>query len=276
LVAAVVAVLAIAVPLDLWGRQIDGAKRVVYPELYSELRKEPPGIVAVYPLGPDSDNLAIFYRPSFGKPVFNGYRTGSETHPVKGDLQALEDPGTVPQLAALGVRYVVIRPGTASQSWHPRPNRNYRGLRVIQRTSDGASYRVVARPVPAIVTFAGGFYGTERSSRQFARWMRGPRARIDVSGSCDRCVGRVQLTAASFARGRVLAVRDDTGALRALRYVRTEPTTVSFRVRFRGRASYYLSTLPGPESISATTGGTDPRVVSIQVVSPMIFSPNRS
>jgi hypothetical protein len=271
----VVAVLAIAVPLDLWGRQVDGARRVDYPRLYSELKREPPGIVAVYPLGPDSDNLAIFYRPSHGKPVLNGHRTGSETHPLKGDLQALADPGTVPQLAALGVRYVVVREGAASQPWHPRPGQRFRGLRVIQRTRDGTSFRVVANPAPAIVSFGPGFYGSERTSQQFMRWMAGPRARIDVRGDCDPCVGRVRLRAASFARTRVLVVRDEGGANRALAYVRTEPTTVSFRARFRRRASFFLSTRPGPESIAAATGGSDPRVVSIQVASPMTFVRDR-
>jgi hypothetical protein len=273
---AVVAVLAIAVPLDLWGRQVHGARRVDYPRLYSELKWEPPGIVAVYPLGPDSDNLAIFYRPSHGKPILNGYRTGSETHPVKGDLQALGDPGTVPQLAALGVRYVVVRRGAASQPWHPLANERFRGLSVIERTRDGTSFRVVANPAPAIVTFGPGFYASERTSQQFMRWMRGPSARIDVQGDCDPCVGRVQLTAASFARARALVVSDEDGAILRLAYIRTGPTTVSFPARFRRRASFFLSTRPGPESIAATAGGTDPRVVSVQVASPMTFATDRS
>jgi hypothetical protein len=273
---AVVAVLAIAVPLDLWGRQVDGAKRVVYPRLYSDLKQEAPGIVAVYPLGPDSDNLAIFYRPSHGKPVLNGYRTGSETHPVKGDLQALADPGTVSQLAALGVRYVVVREDAASQPWHPRAGQRFRGLSVIQSTDDGTSFRVVAKPAPAIVTFGPGFYPSERTPRQFLRWMRGPRARIDVQGNCHPCNGRVRLTAASFARTRALVVRDESGAIRTLAYIGTAPTTVSFPVRFHGRASFFLSTRPGPESIAAIAGGTDPRVVSIQLVSPMRYIRERS
>jgi hypothetical protein len=147
---------------------------------------------------------------------------------------------------------------------------------VIQSTRDGTSFKVVAKPAPAIVTFGPGFYGSERTSRQFMRWMGGPRAQIDVRGKCDPCVGRVQLTAASFARARVLVVRDERGAIRALAFIQTGPTKVSFPVRFRRRASFFLSTRPGAESIAATTGGSDTRVVSVQVASPMTFVPGQS
>jgi hypothetical protein len=86
----------------------------------------------------------------------------------------------------------------------------------------------------------------------------------------------VQLTAASFARARVLVVRDERGAIHALAFIQTEPTKVSFPVRFRRRARFFLSTRPAAESIAATTGGSDTRVVSVQVASPMTFVPGQS
>jgi hypothetical protein len=274
--AAVVAVLAVVVPLDLWGRQIDDPQRIVHPRLYSELKQEPTGTVAVYPLGPDSDNFAIFYRPAHGKPVLNGYRTGSETHPVKGDLQVLRDPATPPRLAALGVRYVVVRARAASQPWQPRANERFAGLRAILSTRDGSSFRVVAKPVPAVVSFGPGFYAPEWSGRGFLRWMLAQKARIDLQGDCDACDGLVRLTAASFARGRTLSVRNDVGALVARRDVQTVPTTVSFRARFRRSTSFFLSTEPGPESIAAATGVADDRIVSLQIASPMTFLAKQS
>ena len=269
--AAVVAVLAVLVPLDLWGRQIDDPKRIVEPQLYSALKQEPTGTVAVYPLGPESDNFAIFYRPAHGKPVMNGYRTGSETHPVKGDLQVLRDPTTPPRLAALGVRYVVVRARAASQPWQPRPHEHFRGLREILSTSDGSTFRVVTKPADAVVSFGPGFYGLEWAGHGFLRWMLAQGARIDLQGNCNPCDGLVRLTAASFARGRTLSVRNEAGALLLRRDVRTEPTTVSFRARFRRRTSFFLSTDPGPESIAAATQVADDRIVSLQIASPMTF-----
>jgi hypothetical protein len=274
--AAVIALLAVVVPLDLWGRQVHDPKRIVDPMLYSELEHEPPGIVAVYPLGPDSDNFAVFYRPAHDKPVLNGYRTGSETHPVKGDLQFLRDPTTPPRLAALGVRYVVVRAEGASQPWQPHPHERFLGLRKILSTRDGTSFRVVAKPATAVVSFGPGFSAPEWSGRGFLRWMLAQKARIDVQGDCDACDGQVRLTAASFARGRTLSVRDEAGTLLARRDVRTAPTTISFKARFRRRASFFLSTEPGPESIAAATGVADDRIVSVQIASPMTFVAKQS
>jgi hypothetical protein len=272
--AAVVAVLAVAVPLDLWGRQVHGAMRVTYPEVYSTLRDEPRGTLAVYPLSPLTDNVAIFFRPAHRKPVFNGYRTGSETHPLKGDLQDLAQPSTVPRLAALGVRYVIVTPG-GSQPWQPQPDQRFRGLQFVMGSKDGSLFRVVARPAAAIVSFGSGFFPAEWNSPRFLRWMTAPEAHIELRGSCEPCVGQVRLTAASLAQDRVLRVTDEQGELIAVRRVRAHPTAISFPVRFQRRARITLGTLPGPELISEATGTADYRRVSIQVEVPMSFVSSR-
>jgi hypothetical protein len=268
--AAAVVTLAVAVPLDLWGPPPYGPSRLVYPPVYSELKSEPPGILAVYPLGA-RDNAAILYRPAHDKAVFNKL-AGTDLDLVKGDLQALSDPGTVPRLAALGVRYVVVTPG-ASEPWQPRPVQSFRGLRVIDRMPSGTSFRVTAKPVTAVVSAGTGFDFLARIADRFMRWMIAPDASITVQGRCDPCVGRVRITAASFARPRLLTVRNEAGGLLKRTTIGVQPTSVSFPVRFRRRSSFNLHTQPGPESIAAATGSFDPRRVSISIAVPMAFVP---
>jgi hypothetical protein len=106
--------------------------------------------------------------------------------------------------------------------------------------------------------------------------MAGPDARIEVQGRCDPCRGNIRFTAASLARRRTLVVRDANGDVIAGANVSTHPSTVSFPVRFHRRASFFLSTRPGPESIAAATGVGDPRVVSIQVSLPATFVQTRT
>jgi hypothetical protein len=270
--AAVVMTLAVAVPLDLWGPEPWGPTRLVYPHVYTELRSEPAGILAAYPFG-GADNAAILYRPAHNKAVFNS-QAGTDSEPVKADLQALSDPGTVPRLAALGVRYVVVTAGT-NRPWQPRPAQSFKGLRVIDRTPSGTSFRVTARPVTAVVSAGMGFDFPERIADQFMRWMSAPDASIMVQGRCDPCVGRVRITAASFARPRLLTVRNEVGALLKSTTIGVAPTSVSFPVRFRRHSSLDLHTQPGPESIAAATGTSDQRRVSIQIAVPMEFVPRR-
>ena len=267
--AAVVVSLAVAVPLDLWGPPPYGPSRLVYPRVYSELRTEPPGILAAYPLG-GVDNAAILYRPAHDKAVFNDL-VRTDLHLVKGDLQALSDPGTVPRLAALGVRYVVVTPG-ATEPWQPRPAQSFPGLRVIDRMPSGTSFRVTAKPETAVVSAGTGFDFLERIADRFTRWMIAPVGDITVQGRCDPCVGRVRLTAASFARPRLLTVRNEAGVLLKRTTIGGAPTSVSFPVRFRHHSRFTLHTRPGPESIAAA-GISDPRHVSIQIAVPMEFIP---
>jgi hypothetical protein len=270
LAVAVVTFLAVAVPLDLWGRQIHGALRLTDPSIYTALADKPPGTLAVYPLGPSADNLAAFYRPKHKKPIFNGYRTGTETHPMKSDFQELADPQTVARLAALGVRYVIVT-DFGSQPWQPRPGQRFQGLQPMMRTSDGQLFRVTAKPAAGIASFGPGFLPPEWSPPRFLRWMSAPEAKIELRGPCDPCEGEVRFTAASFARERIVRIYGSNGELIALRRVRAVPTEISFPVRFRKRTMLTLGTLPGPESIGAVTRTADYRHVSIQVASPMSF-----
>ena len=274
--ATVIAILAVAVPLDLWGRQVHGSSRVVIPPLYTELKREAPGIVAVYPITGVTDNVAAFYRPAHDKPVYNNFRAGTQWDPVKGELQALGDPEVVPRLATLGVKYVLVRriyEINDLKPWQPRPAQNFDGLQVIHRTPDATTYRVVAEPAPAIfVSFGSGFDFAERTGDRFTRWVVDPVSQIRVQGDdCDPCVGRLRLTVSSFAQPRDLQIRDEKGALLKRTVVGIEPMTVSVPVHVDGRATFTLSTNPGVQSIDEATGNGDPRIVSLQIAAPIDF-----
>ena len=266
----VVPVLAIVVAVDLWGREIDGSSRVVYSPMYTALKSQPPGIVAVYPLTYIIDNAAVFYRPAHGKRLFNGFRLRTDYSLAKQDFQALRQQRVVEQLATLGVRYVVVSKG-ATAPWEPRPNERFPGLRPMRSTSDGTVFRVVARPALAAVLAESGFSAAEWIGNTTMRWLVDRKARIELRGACDPCTGWVHFTAASFAQPRTLTIRDSAGKVIAERNVGVTPTTVRFRARFRHRMKLSFTTTPGPQSIQAT-GIPDPRSVSLQVAVPITFS----
>ena len=210
---------------------------------------------------------------------FNNYRSGTEWDPVKGELQALGDPGVVARLATLGVRYIFVRKVTEVEPkpWQPRPSQQFAGLRTMHRTRDATTYRVVAERAPAIfVTFGSGFDFPERNADRFTRWIVRDVADIGVEGDdCDPCVGRVQLVVSSFGQPRQLEIRDERGELLERALVGIQPETVSFPVHVNGRARFVLRTRPGVQSIAAATGAPDPRIVSIEVGAPMKFVPDR-
>jgi hypothetical protein len=269
---AVLAALAIVVPLDLWGRQHDGSSRVNYPEVYEALRSAPRGIVAVYPFSPaDADQGVVFDRPAHGMPLFNGARVGTESATAKSDLAALSDPGNAARLAALGVRYVVVK-GGAKDAWQPRPEQRFAGLRVMNRARDGTLFRVVAEPATVVALSRHGFWSPERVGTTFYRWLTSQEARVELRGRCEPCIGTLRFEAASFAQTRTLTIRQGDRVL-SRRRIGTSSTAVSVFVVFRRRTELTLSTDPGPQSIQETTGMVDDRDVSIQITVPLRFQP---
>ncbi|HEX2112412.1 MAG TPA: hypothetical protein VHF67_12765, partial [Gaiellaceae bacterium] len=177
--------------------------------------------------------------------------------------------------AALGVRYVVVVADAATESWEPRADERFDGLQVMRRTNEGTVFRVTADPAPGVVLVRHGFWPPEGIAGASLRWMSTD-GRVEVRGNCNRCVGEIRMTAASFAQPRMLTVRDDAGKVIARRGIGIAMTKVSIPIRFEHRADLYFDTRPGPQSIAEATGIPDPRSVSIQVAVPITFasSPN--
>jgi O-antigen/teichoic acid export membrane protein len=127
------------------------------PAEYAALAKAPPGVLAEYPLEESTDYL--FWQRVHHRPLFNGAPGDSIAEQLRLRLVDPAAPGTAEQLAALGVTAIVTHrnafhfaegaPEVPNASWGP-------GYQLLARAPDGSSsWRVVARPAPAVAIFTG-------------------------------------------------------------------------------------------------------------------------
>ena len=272
--AAVLTMLAVVFAVDLRAQPSPATTKIQYPAIYKLLKRQPPGIVAEYPLNlaPTVGSLQSFYQEAHEHALFAGAPSGSEAESRKLELQFLLAGRTVPDLAAYGVDYVV--------AYHPDPlkppraGQAIRGLRLIGGDANATLYRVAA-PSSSFTSYGvRGFHLTE-GEQPGARWMAQNGAELELLGRCRPCVGVVTLQAASFAEPRILTIVDDRG--RRLSSKRIEPMGggVRFRVRFSRRTILRLSTNPPPIPINSVIPGLDTRTVSIYLVQPVRFAPDR-
>jgi hypothetical protein len=273
--AALLVLVTVLVPVDLWDRPPVTTYRVETPRIYSVLRAQPPGIVAEYPLRPvldARDYLDLYFQEAHGKPILNGYLSGPYEQRAL-SLTRLDDPATAGKLATLGVRYVLLTPWRVmpgvSDPGHPG-----RGFRAIARDRYGSLYRVAAKPMPFIYARKG--LEPQEAPGIDYRWATGSQVELEVLAPCTSCTGTLQFMSASFGRGRVLKVRAHGGKELLTTYVGPHRRLVSLPLRFSRRIVIDLSTIPGPQSIQETTGLPDPRRVSINLEKPrFLISPRR-
>ena len=143
------------------------------------LAAQPDGIVAGYPLlradqGPNSDWL--FWQRVHRKRLFNGAPVGSLPDAVRSGLEGIADPVTVPALAALGVRYVVVNRAAYGES--PPPLR-IKGLKRIGGDAGQVVYQVTARPAGGVVavTPEPSELGQDGKTR---RWLAGAASEMSI------------------------------------------------------------------------------------------------
>jgi len=120
------------------------------PSIYRVLRKQPPGAVAEYPLVAATLGAydQVFRQDYHGRPILNGYYSGSPAEARALSLARLDDPATPRRLASLGIRYVVLNttagyygpPGAAGH-----PTRQFRRI----AAADGFELYVIACAVSA-------------------------------------------------------------------------------------------------------------------------------
>jgi hypothetical protein len=121
--------------------------------------RTPPGILAVYPLVPRLDYF--LWQTRHHRPLLNTNAFGSAADDEQHALVNPGTAGTAQQLALLGVTSIVtygdaLRWGPAEYprnppSWGP-------GYRLVARSMNGTTtWRVVARPAPALVAAVSGF-----------------------------------------------------------------------------------------------------------------------
>jgi hypothetical protein len=272
--AAALVAIAVVVVVDLRALPSPTTTKIEYPAIYELLERQPPGIVAEYPLNlaPTVDSLQSLYQDSHEHRLFAGARSGSDAESRKVELKFLLAERTVPDLAAYGVDYVItFHPDPSAL---PRAGQAIRGLQMIGGDRDSTLYRVVGRPSDFTAYGQRGFHLTEGEDPG-TRWMGQNGAELELRGRCDPCVGTVSFPAAAFAAPRTLTIKDGRG--RTLSSDRIEVTSdrVRFRVNFSRRTVLHLSTQPPPIPINSVIPGPDARAVSISLGQPVVFVPDR-
>jgi hypothetical protein len=262
----ILALASVAVPTDLWGRLAGRTNTVAVPPVYRVLARQPSGLVAQYPLTPVGENLydELFFQNTHGKPIINGYLEGSMEERRALSLSNLAAPNTASRLSALGVRYVVVET-TPPGYGLPLPGTPGPGFRLLFKDPYANLYLVTGKPPgKALATVASGFSYDEATPEGTLDWLERPRGAIVLTGTCSPCRGLLSITASSFARPRLVTVTTSAGRVLARRTVSTQ-VKLSMPLEFSRQTTLYLSTTPGPQSISKTTGSPDPRSVSVQL-----------
>ena len=252
-------VLGAVVFTDLWARDpaIGSPERVVVPPTLRALERQPPGIVATYPIEPAPSArsgpvyTAVFHRHR----VFNGYRQATPSETRKLGLSRLLLPWVPGELRAYGVRYVLVEAPAdiGGNDELPSPGTTIPGLEVIAEDASATLYRVVAEPATDVVLARSGFSYIDGTGAGAYRFMTSATGTLDLRSDCGDCRRELTLTATAVAEPRRLVVRDGGGRALARIRVPLAATPVRVPVSIRGgRAVVSLTTDPGPGPISPT------------------------
>jgi hypothetical protein len=256
------------VVLDLWTHPSPASSPLPRPAVYETIARQPPGIVAEYPLFANviPEYSFALYQGIHHHPILNYY--GQETRQEARALWIanLEDPDTAGQLRLLGVRYVVLHAGVPAGV--PPPGTPGRGFTRIADQDGGTLYRVDAAPRASMAWPALGFSSPEGTpGNQFA-WMVEAKAEVDVIARCRPCEGTVRMEMASFARPRRVRIRDASGRVLLDRQITEQSQQVAFEAAFDRSGRFTIETDPGPESVTEATGAPDPRDLAVLVHEP--------
>jgi hypothetical protein len=230
----------IAVPLDLWAPQGANITRIKTPSIYRTLARQPPGLVAQYPIGPAAASLynPLFYQDVYDMPTINGFLEGSFEETRGLSLANLTYPAAASRLAALGVRYVLVAPGPLG-----------RGFRLIAREPFAYLYAVTASPLgPALATTGEGFQTVAETSYGPIAWLVQPRGTIELAGPCTTCNGVLRMTLLSTGQPRQVTISEADGHVLARGSV-AGATQVNLPLRFTKRTILHITTQPGPQPV---------------------------
>ena len=271
--APLVAVLAVVIAADLYVEPDVRATRVSFPSIYTALKSQPEGIVAEYPLGlavTQRDNFATWHQDAHGFPLFNGWRAKSESETMKLDLDDLEDRRTIPALAQLGVRYIVIQRLITPPPNLPKPGSRVNGLELLDEDWFGAVYRVTAQPATVIALSKRGFDHVEAGPDGIWRWMILQNAQLDIRGSCAPCDARLTFRAGpGYNVPRRIIVRDARGRVLARRRVAQTKTLVTVPLRFSRHTTVTISTDPPPKPAYELGPLPDARPLGVRLWRPL-------
>jgi hypothetical protein len=275
LAVAVTGALLALVATDLRTAPPDGTHLIVPPPVYAKLAKAPPGIAVEYPLVPAAQSRYgdIFYQGWHDKPVLNGYPEGSPEERRAIGLADLRDPATARGLAALGVRWVMVRQDLEAAGL-PDPGRPRGDYRFVANDGYLTLYELRTSGRPVLVSPWTGFYPSDPGPNGPIAWLRDPSGRLEVHGErCDPCAGTVRLHLQSMG-GEPRTVTISAGG-RVLARRRIVEGGVAVPVRFRRSTTLTITATPGPRKISEVLGTADARQVSVAVTRPRFVREGR-
>lgn len=269
--AAIVAVAAVVVVLDLWAPVPYHFERLKVPHLYAILAKQPPGIYADYPLGPANirpDYHDLYLQEYAGDhPTVNGYQTGTVEAERDEGLADLSAPGVGGRLRDLGVRYVLLERHPIEPFVAASPPTH--GFVELASESYGTLYRNDNPPAPTVEALAG-FSVPEGDPAEPFRWITAPVARLRVTAICSTCKGVLGFGVASFARPRIVTVTDNANGRVLYRGRVGTFSEVSIPLTFNHTTVLRITASPGPQSVHATNGSPDTRSVSVNLQAPRL------
>jgi hypothetical protein len=275
---AVCAVLSAVVLVDLWARPPYTATPIVVPSVVRLLAHQAPGVYAEYPLTNGFDfggntGDAFFQAYAGDHDLFDGFFPETSSEARKMELQYLLAPRTVPDLAAMGVRYLLVQKERPA-AMYPGPGAPIPGARLIGSDSYATLYRIVARPGPFSSFDSVGFSPPEGEGPTYSRWMTAGDGQMEITSRASKALAvRVSFVAASYLQPRRLVIRDGASVVydAVLPY---SPVPVAFTIPVRGRTTLHLHASPAPQSPHAVNpADPDTRMLSIQVSGPLTITP---
>jgi hypothetical protein len=250
----------IAIPLDLWTPQHGRVEKLSTPHIYRTLARQPPGLVAEYPLAAASFNTYsdIFFQGAYNKPLINGYQEDSFQERLALSLDVLADPTTAPRLATLGVRYVLLDASPASWGAWPPAGKPGSGFRLIAHEPYADLYLVTAQPQsPALAAAGEGFGVTELTKSGTLAWLEQPSGTVNLVGTCTKCRGVLSMTLLPYAQPRQVTIRDSHGRTLAHGTV-GQAAPVKIPLKFSRHTSIEVIATPQGSETSPSVAVADP------------------
>lgn len=208
---AVVAIAATAVVVDLWSKPADTTAPLPTVRVLAD--GVPRGLVAEYPL---FDNAVPEYSPvarqdQHGRPLLNGYSSGTVQEARARWLFDLADPRTAGRLALLGVTSVVYNPAPPPAG-APAGGKPGRGFTLVREADGLALLRVAARPADSFSWPHEGFSTIEGTPGTRYSWLTSDEGTIEVMHRRqDAVAGTMQMGLGSNGKRRQVTITDERG-----------------------------------------------------------------
>jgi hypothetical protein len=240
----------VAIAVDLWAPQHGQVEKVSVPGIYKTLSRQPPGLVAEYPLAPTGRNhyRDIFFQSAYDMPLMNSFPSDSLLERLAYSVSVLDAPDTASRLATLGVRYVIVTSTLSTLGW-PIDGRPGKGFHRIAREAYRELYAVTAAPqAPALVAGGEGI-GEQKVDGSTVYVAEQPRGTIELLGHCSACSGTLSMTLRSYGVPHHVTLIGAAGEM--LAHGEVGPgSRVSLPLRFSDHTKITVLVTPAPQAES--------------------------